>query len=157
VTDDKPEGMEDYSVRKGRFGRDNGPFVYMVDEKSKKTKKAEDIKLLKNYIDDNFTAAEKAQLKKPSYFYEVTFNKPGDMLMPILVRLTFEDGTTEDYKFPVQIWRKNNQTAARVFATEKQVKKIEVDPELLTADIDVTNNSWPKEEVQSKFDQFEGK
>ncbi|WP_330443741.1 M1 family metallopeptidase [Flavobacterium sp. C4GT6] len=157
VTDDKPEGMEDYSVRKGRFGRDNGPFVYMVDEKSKKTKKAEDIKLLKNYIDDNFTAAEKAQLKKPSYFYEVTFNKPGDMLMPILVRLTFEDGTTEDYKFPVQIWRKNNQTAARVFATEKQVEKIEVDPELLTADIDVTNNTWPKEEVQSKFDQFEGK
>jgi hypothetical protein len=61
------------------------------------------------------------------------------------------------HNFPVQIWRKNNQTVSRVFATEKPVKKITVDPKLQTADIDVSNNVWPKSAVQSKFDQFEGK
>ena len=77
------------------------------------------------------------------------------MLMPILVELTFEDGTTEMHNFPVQIWRKNNQTASRVFATAKQVKQITVDPKLQTADVDVTNNVWPAQEGNSKFDRFE--
>ena len=74
--------------------------------------------------------------------------------MPILVELQFEDGTSEMHHFPVQIWRKNNQTATRVFATDKPIKKIVVDPELKTADIDMNNNVWPAEAEKSKFDQF---
>ena len=35
---------------------------------------------------------------------------------------------------------------------EKAIKSIQIDPKLMTADIDVTNNSWPKEEEKSKFD-----
>jgi len=77
------------------------------------------------------------------------------MIMPIIVELQFEDGTSELHNFPEQIWRKNNQSATRVFATEKAIKKIQVDPKLETADIDVTNNVWPKEEVKSKFDDVE--
>ena len=76
--------------------------------------------------------------------------------MPILVELTFEDGSTEFHNFPVQIWRKGNATATRVFATDKKVSKIALDPKLETADIDVTNNAWPKVETKSKFDQFGG-
>jgi len=29
-----------------------------------------------------------------------------------------------------------------------------VDPKAETADIDTTNNSWPKEEIKSEFDDF---
>jgi hypothetical protein len=32
------------------------------------------------------------------------------------------------------------------------ISKIVVDPKLETADIDVTNNTWPKIEMKSKFD-----
>jgi hypothetical protein len=126
-----------------------------VSERAKKSLAINDIKALEDYITEKFTPAERAKLKAPKYFYEVTFNKPGGMFMPILVELQFEDGTAERYHFPVQIWRKNNQTASRVFATEKPIKKIVVDPELKTADIDVNNNVWPAEAEKSKFDQFE--
>lgn len=159
VTEKQPEEMKDHAVKKGRFGQDRGPFVYMVadgNSKQKKNAAASDVKLLDNYLKEKFSAEERAKLKSPNYFYEVTFEKPGDMLMPIIVELTFEDGTTEMSTFPVQIWRKNNQTASRVFATEKAVKKIVIDPKLQTADIDVTNNTWPKEAGNSKFDQFGG-
>jgi hypothetical protein len=159
VTDKQPEEMKDHAVKKGRFGQDKGPFVYMVTDNNAKQKKASaatDVKLLDNYLKEKFSAEERAKLKSPNYFYEVTFEKPGDMLMPIIVELTFEDGTTQTNTFPVQIWRKNNQTASRVFATEKAVKKIVIDPKLQTADIDVTNNTWPKEAGNSKFDQFGG-
>ena len=46
----------------------------------------------------------------------------------------------------------NDDQVTRTFATEKQIVKIIVDANLETADIDVTNNTWPKEEVKSKFD-----
>lgn len=157
VTEEKPEDMKDYTVRRGRFNQDAGPFIYMVAEKDKKTKTTEDLKLLDEYLNEHFSEQERAVLKQPQYFYEVIFNKPGDMLMPILVELTFEDGTAENYTFPVQIWRKNNQTASRVFATEKPVKKIMVDPKLQTADVDTSNNVWPQDEVKSKFESFEGR
>jgi hypothetical protein len=72
--------------------------------------------------------------------------------MPIIVELTFEDGTTENQTFPAQIWRMNDEEVTRTFATKKVIKMIVVDPKFETADIDVKNNTWPKEEVKSKFD-----
>ncbi len=116
-----------------------------------------EVKLLNDYLAEKFTPQERAALKQPKYFYEVTFDKPGGMLMPIIAELTFTDGGTETYTFPVQIWRKNNQSAIRVFATDKRVTKITLDPKLQTADVDVSNNTWPKTAVKSKFDQFEEK
>jgi hypothetical protein len=164
VTEEQTKEMKDYAVKRGRFNEDRGPFVYMVNESApdfnkqvKKPLNIADVKLLNAYVNEKFTAEERAKLKAPKYFYEVSFDKPGGMLMPIIVELTFEDGTTEIHRFPVQIWRKNNQTASRVFATDKPVKKITLDPKLETADIDITNNVWPKSEVKSKFDQFEEK
>ncbi|MCO6147098.1 M1 family metallopeptidase [Flavobacterium sp. NRK1] len=161
VTEKQPESAKDVKIRKGRFGQEEGPFIYMVADdadmkaRDKKALDIKDIKLLDDYLNEKLTAAERAKLKTPQYFYEVTFNKPGDMLMPIIAELTFEDGTAETYTFPVQIWRKNNETASRVFAVDKKVKKIVVDPKLMTADIDTDNNSWPKQEGNSKFDELE--
>jgi phage pi2 protein 07 len=91
-------------------------------------------------------------LREPKYFYQVTFDKPGGLVMPIIVEITFEDGTTENHHFPAQIWRMNDKEVSRTFATDKIISKIVVDPKLETADIDVNNNTWPKTEVKSKFD-----
>ncbi|MFV8354812.1 M1 family metallopeptidase [Flavobacterium sp. XS1P32] len=159
VSETATKELKDAVVRRGRFGQEKGPFVYLVsgtsEELPAKDKKAlaiADVNLLSEYVSKNFSADEKAMLKSPKFFYEVEFNKPGGMLMPIIVELTYEDDTKETFKYPAQIWRKNNDTAKKVYATEKAIKKILVDPKLETADIDVTNNSWPKEEVKSKFD-----
>ncbi|MBC5839703.1 M1 family metallopeptidase [Flavobacterium muglaense] len=158
VTETPTAALKSAKVRKGRFGLDPGPFVYLVEgdntelnAKDKKALKIEEVKLLSDYV-STLTAEEKGTLSTPKYFYEVEFNKPGGMIMPILVEITYEDGTVDNYKYPAQIWRKNNDTAKKVYATEKAIKKIQIDPKLETADIDVTNNTWPKEQVKSKFD-----
>ncbi|MBY8963735.1 M1 family metallopeptidase [Flavobacterium sp. D11R37] len=164
VSNEKPKGYKEDNRQQGRRRRsesENAKYVYMVSEGpefNKRLKKPLDInsvKELEEYVNEKFTAAERQKLKAPKYFYEVTFNKPGGMLMPIIAELEYEDGTKEKHIFPVQIWRKNNQAASRVFATEKVVKKITVDPELKTADIDISNNVWPAEAVKSKFSEFE--
>lgn len=159
VTETPTTDLKDVKVRKGRFGLDKGPFVYLVSDKnaelnpaSKKEMKIEEVKLLSDYVAEKLTLEEKASLKSPKYFYEVEFSKPGGMLMPILVEITYMDETKENFKYPAQIWRKNNDTAKKVYATEKAIKKIQIDPKLETADIDLTNNSWPKTIEKSKFD-----
>lgn len=162
VTIEPTEEMKNFAQRRGRFLRDMGPFLYLVDETNKEfnpeTKKPfeiKDVQILSDYVNNNLSTEEKAKLKTPKYFYEVEFDKPGGMIMPIIAELHFEDGTTEIHKFPAQIWRMNNQTAKRVFATEKKVVKIQLDPKLETADVDVTNNVWPKQETPSKFDELD--
>jgi hypothetical protein len=164
VSTEPTSEMKDYKMRTGRFTYDEGPFVYLVDAnhkefnaKNKKAFEISDVKMLADYVNEHYTAAEKRDLKAPKFFYEVEFEKPGGMIMPIIVELQFEDGTTETQKFPAQIWRMNNDTAKRVFATDKKIVKIQLDPKLETADIDVENNTWPKEAAKSKFDELEEK
>ena len=164
VTLEPTEEMKNFAQRRGRFLRDMGPFLYMVDESNKEfnteTKKAfevKDVQMLNDFVEQNYSVEEKAKLKNPKYFYEVEFEKPGGMIMPIIAELQFEDGSTELHHFPAQIWRFNNETAKRVFATDKKIVKIQLDPKLETADIDVTNNMWPKEELPSKFDELDKK
>jgi hypothetical protein len=159
VTETPTVALKDAKVRKGRFGQEKGPFVYLIagdnpelNPASKKALQIEEVKLLSDYVSQNVAPEEKASLKDPKFFYEVEFNKPGGMPMPIIVQITYEDGTVDNYKYPAQIWRKNNETAKKVYATNKAIKQIQIDPKLETADIDVTNNSWPKAEVKSKFD-----
>ena len=159
VSETATKELKDAVVRRGRFGEEKGPFVYLVpsssSELSAKDKKAlalSDVNLLSEYVNTKFTAEEKSNLKSPKYFYEVEFNKPGGMIMPIIVELTYDDDSKEVFKYPAQIWRKNNETAKKIYATEKGIKKIQLDPKLETADVDITNNTWPKEEAKSKFD-----
>jgi len=92
----------------------------------------------------------------PSYIYSVEFEKPGGLIMPIIVELTYADGSTKRETFPAQIWMKSDTSAKRVFASTKEITKIVVDPDFETADVDTANNSWPKKEGD-KFDEFKNK
>ena len=164
VTEDGTKETASAVNRRGRRMPNSGPMIYLVNSESSELKpesktalETEKVMALNDYLNKNYSAEEKAALKNPKYFYEVEFDKPGSLMMPIIVELQFEDGTSETHKFPVQIWRRNNITAKRVFATEKKVVKIQLDPKLETADIDVTNNTWPKEAVVDKFEQIEKK
>ncbi|NQY07425.1 MAG: M1 family peptidase, partial [Flavobacteriaceae bacterium] len=102
---------------------------------------------------DNFSPEERKSLKEPKYFYEVTFDKPGGLVMPLIVQYEYEDGSKETIKYPVQVWRKNDSEVRKVIASDKEIKKIIVDPNLETADIDTSNNSWPKRKGLSKFNK----
>jgi aminopeptidase N len=159
VSNEASKEVNDFMKTRRRRDSRNGPMVYMIAEGSEDFKSAmnkpfkiEDFQALDEYVNKQFTAEEKAKLNEPKYFYQVTFDKPGGLVMPIIVEITFEDGTTENHYFPAQIWRMNDKEVTRTFATKKAVSKIIVDPKEETADIDTSNNSWPKTTEKSKFD-----
>ncbi len=137
------------------------PLVYPVKEDSEDVTLvdasktiSENSTTLRNFIFDHFTEEERKEIKDPKYFYEVIFNKPGGLVMPLIVKFTYEDGTSETLRYPAQVWRKNDQEVSKIIPASKKITKIEVDPNKETADINISNNTWPKEAVVSKFDQF---
>ena len=159
VSNEPSKEVADFLKKRRRRDSKQGPMVYMIAEGSEDYKpgmnkpfKIVDYKVLDEFVNQNFSEEEKKKLNEPKFFYQVTFNKPGGLVMPIIVEITFEDGTTENHYFPAQIWRMNDQEVNRTFATKKAITKIQIDPKLETADIDTTNNSWPKTIEKSKFD-----
>jgi Peptidase family M1 domain len=154
VSNEAPKDFKAPEINRRNRRKLSGALVYMIanQDNSSKELNINDIKELNDFVNEKFKPEQIAKLDAPKYFYEVTFNKPGGLVMPIIVELTFEDGTTETQTFPAQIWRLNDSEVIRTFATKKVIKKIVVDPKLETADIDVTNNTWPKEVVKSKFE-----
>ncbi len=94
--------------------------------------------------------------KHNKYHYEITYNKPGGLVMPIIVQFTYKDGTKQRKTYPAQIWRLNDKEISKVFSSDKELESIAIDPDLETADVDTSNNSWPKKTV-NKFDKFKNK
>ncbi|MCB0444380.1 MAG: M1 family peptidase, partial [Gelidibacter sp.] len=131
-------------------------MVYLTEENSDAVPKdlMETSTPLKTYIMDNFTEAERKNLKQPKYFYNVTFDKPGGLVMPIIIQYTYADGTTKTETFPAQIWRKNDKEVSKAIASDKEIVAFKVDPNLETADVDTSNNAWPREIKQSEFEAF---
>lgn len=159
VSNNPSKEVSDFMKTRRRRDSRTGPMVYMIAEGSADYKpelnkpfKITDFQALDEYVNKNFTAEERAKLNEPKYFYQVTFDKPGGLVMPIIVEITFEDGTKENHYFPAQIWRMNDKEVNRTFATQKAIAKIVVDPKEETADIDTANNTWPKTAEKSKFD-----
>jgi hypothetical protein len=87
------------------------------------------------------------------YHYEITYNKPGGLVMPIIVEFIYKDGTKERKTYPAQIWRYNDKEVTKVFSSSKEIQSIVLDPDLETADVDTSNNSFPKQQA-NKFDMF---
>ncbi len=149
-----------------RYNMDPNSLVYFIeegaegyDEATKNAVSIDDLPTVKEYIMDNFTPEEQKAMKTaPKYFYQVTFDKPGGFLvMPLIVQYEYADGTKEKVTYPVQIWRFNDKEVSRTVASEKEIVAITVDPDLETADVDTSNNSWPKEVKDSDFDAFKNK
>jgi hypothetical protein len=88
------------------------------------------------------------------HFYEIKFSNKGGLTMPIILEWVYKDGTKEIEKIPAQIWRKNENSVTKAFVKNKEVVSIKLDPMRETADIDESNNSWPKEMQLTRFQIF---
>ena len=148
--------VNDLLARYGMTADDLNPSVFMVAENSEEF----DASLAEGKPTDHSevlaSTLEEGQ-ELPAYFYEIEFEKPGGIVMPIIVEYSYADGTTERITYPVQVWRKNDASVKKLITSDKELIGVTVDPDAETADIDLTNNAWPKQEADSDFDAFKAK
>jgi hypothetical protein len=161
VNDGPTKVMREYMTERNITEADLLPQVFLAEEgsddfdKDLKGKEAsQNSMFLKEFMMDKMSAEERALVKEPKYFYEITFDKPGGIPMPLIVEYTYADGTKENVTYPPEIWRKNDNEVSRVITSQKELVGVVIDPKMETADIDITNNSWPKKEEKSDFEKF---
>ena len=127
------------------------------DDNKKENEAIENSKLLNNYLKENYTEEEIQNLDIPKYFYEIVFEKPGGLVMPIIIDIKYEDGDVQRKTYPAQVWRKNDNEVRKLITSDKKISEIVLDPEKETADIDNRNNSWPRKKEGTDFDKFKSK
>ena len=100
---------------------------------------------------------EESKVLENNYYYELNFSNKGGCVMPVIIQWNYTDGTNEIDQISAYIWRKNETNFTKTFAKNKEVKSIVIDPYRETADIDESNNTWPKTIVASRFDIYKTK
>lgn len=75
--------------------------------------------------------------------YHFTFRNVGGVVMPVILKLTFSDGTTETVRIPAEIWRRNSQQVTWQYVSSRTLTQAEVDPLWETADANRNNNYFP--------------
>jgi aminopeptidase N len=100
------------------------------------------------------TPREQELLKAGTNFYVVDLKNIGGLVMPVILGIEYADGTKEELRIPAEIWRYNNTEVSKLIATSKEIRSIALDPHLETADVDLTNNYFPRRPVKIRFPIF---
>ncbi|WP_372648445.1 M1 family metallopeptidase [Draconibacterium sp.] len=100
---------------------------------------------------------EKELLGANLNFYQIDFKNLGGLVMPVILKFEFTDGTEELQYIPAEIWRKNNEEVSKVFMFGKEVEQITLDPYRETADTDLNNNYWPERKQPTRFELYKSR
>jgi hypothetical protein len=90
------------------------------------------------------SAEDLAYLNAGKQLYELTFENFGGLVMPLIIEVTFADGSTKVERMPAEIWRIEELKVSKVFVYDQAVVSFKLDPFLETADTDLDNNTWPR-------------
>lgn len=128
------------------------------DKKKKKkddeeVKPVEDKKLIKEFT-TRLPDEESEKFIAGLNFYEINVENIGGLVMPVLLTFKYTDGSSEEIHLPAEIWRKGDQKISKVFPRAKELEAVFLDPNNATADTDLSNNSWPKQQEESKFEKM---
>tara|TARA_B110000305_G_scaffold240544_1_gene311505 strand:+ start:5612 stop:7924 length:2313 start_codon:yes stop_codon:yes gene_type:complete len=89
------------------------------------------------------------------FFYELTFDNIGGLVMPLIIKISYLDNTSEVVRIPAEVWRAKENVVTKVLILNKEVASFQLDPFLETADTDLQNNAWPKKMLPSRYDLFQ--
>lgn len=104
--------------------------------------------------ENQFSMNQKTEKFGAKHYYDLFFSNKGGLVMPVIIEWTYEDGSTEIEKIPVEIWRKNETSFSKSFVKDKPVKNIQLDPFEETADIDSDNNRYQIDEEPTLFQVY---
>ena len=92
-------------------------------------------------------------------YYVLEFSNLGGLVMPILLELSYEDGSKETQYIPAEIWRRSPKHVRKLIVTDKEktLSSVVVDPLWETADVDVENNYYPRRIIPSRVEAYKAK
>lgn len=112
-------------------------------------------KFLKDLEDWERATLERA-VKEDKNYYVLEFSNVGGLVMPIILKLDYADGSSETMRIPAEIWRRSPKEVKKLIVTDKgkELTQVEVDPRWETADADIENNLYPRRIVPSRVETY---
>jgi hypothetical protein len=134
------------------FYDENDRFTVTNKERNKYNKFLKDLKPWEK------TAFERA-VKEDKNYYVLEFSNKGGLVMPIILELTFADGSIENQYIPAEIWRRTPKAVNKMIITDKdkELVSVTIDPRWETADVDVDNNHYPRQIIPSRIEAYKSK
>jgi hypothetical protein len=98
-------------------------------------------------------------IEEDQNYYVLEFSNKGGLVMPIILELTFADGTMENQYIPAEIWRRTPDAVNKLIITDKdkELVSVTIDPRWETADVDVSNNHYPRQIIPSRIEAYKKK
>jgi aminopeptidase N len=127
------------------------------NENDKYTVSPKDRNDYKSYIDalEPWEAEVLAQaVKDGEFIYFVDFVNVGGLVSALPLLLEFHDGSTREEMIPAELWRRQSEQVTKLFIFDKRLKSIELDPLHQTADVDRSNNYYPRRILPSRLELY---
>lgn len=96
-------------------------------------------------------------INSDKHFYELTFERVGGLVMPVIYEKVYEDGTSEVVRIPAEVWKMGESTVTKVEVSDKKIVSFVLDPYMETADIDTENNYFPRIMIPTRFEIYKNK
>jgi hypothetical protein len=122
-------------------------FYNKYDEFKVADEDREKFKKLAEGLDD----AQRELLKSAKNFYVLDLDNVGGLVMPVILQVTYDDGTTAMFRYPAEIWRYDNSHVQKLLLSDKKITQFELDPFQETGDINTDNNAFPEKIKQKRF------
>lgn len=97
---------------------------------------------------------ERAVLDLKDRIYILNLENKGGLVMPVIVKFTFKDGTTDIVAIPAEIWRFDARKVNWSYLSAKEVVQVELDPRQETADVNRSNNYFPTRIEPTRLEVF---
>jgi hypothetical protein len=97
---------------------------------------------------------EKALLKEGRHLYLADFTNKGGLVTPLILEITLASGKKYVERVPAEVWRYNPKKITKLIITDEPMTSLVQDPYWETADIDQSDNAWPRKPVQSRLELF---
>jgi hypothetical protein len=97
---------------------------------------------------------EKALLKEGKHLYLVDFSNLGGLVTPLVLEIQLASGKKYVERVPAEVWRYNPKKITKLIILDEPMVGLTQDPYWETADIDTSNNAWPRKPAQSRLELF---
>ncbi|WP_186754095.1 M1 family metallopeptidase [Echinicola salinicaeni] len=74
--------------------------------------------------------------------YVIALSNRGGVPLPVVIEVTFKDGSSERFTLPVEIWQRGDKWN-HLYKSEKEVESMEIDPDKVLPDVNISNDKWP--------------
>ena len=90
-------------------------------------------------------------IEKDEGYYIFEFSNKGGLVMPIPLEITYEDGTKELIRIPVEVWRKNSKKAKWLKRSKIKITQAVIDPYWEIGDTQIENNYYPTRLIPARL------